>query len=561
VSAYKPLAQEIRKLAREKLRASNALWKEYKRARPSILDRIRKRLGLIGLFYLAAILMVLAQHGGPKAPLVLLALYSAATVVGRSNALFNTLYRSRDLAFFMHMPVTDKHFFRYAWRQFLKSSLWVWFYSFLAFGYLTVISKAGTIGWTAAVIASTLQWLLIVSLVVTAELLAPSWPKAKIGLPLYLLTFGAIFVPESWATLAWRALLPLPTAWIPHIFELAVLNHESGSLYLVIPIVLFLVSLPLTSRRLRESYPIVAPTYPLASNAVADVKRDDDEISLVREEDWQSRSTKATSNLRVTPAHLRGLDWSSSGWIESLAGHLLNEREKKSADFLCGGHLGLWSDLWRLGLKIAATGVVALLLPKLFAVWIGIAIGAVASSFALPVIGGRWEGMQLVTLSGTVRPACAGIPLSYTEMSRVLAKINLLRYAAWLPIFLVYGALLAWRLQMAPLLGIKVAAEVLLILISFQPILIVGRHSYGTNDTKRLNLHSIVAISVIGSIGIAYAVCLTIVFIATEWAPEGSRVVPAFVAATGMFFCSLLIWFCYRLFYNRGRLDTLRVAD
>jgi hypothetical protein len=114
---------------------------------------------------------------------------------------------------------------------------------------------------------------------------------------------------------------------------------------------------------------------------------------------------------------------------------------------------------------------------------------------------------------------------------------------------------------MAPLLGIKVAAEVLLILISFQPILIVGRHSYGTNDTKRLNLHSIVAISVIGSIGIAYAVCLTIVFIATEWAPEGSRVVPAFVAATGMFFCSLLIWFCYRLFYNRGRLDTLRVAD
>jgi len=177
------------------------------------------------------------------------------------------------------------------------------------------------------------------------------------------------------------------------------------------------------------------------------------------------------------------------------------------------------------------------------------------------VIGGRWEGMQLVTLSGTVRPACAGIPLSYTEMSRVLAKINLLRYAVWLPIFLAYGAILAWRLQMAPLLGINVAAAILLVLISFQPILIVGHHSYGTNDTKRLNLHSIVATLVIGSIGIAYAVCLTIVFIAAEWAPEGSRALPAVAALTGMFLCSLLIWFCYKLFYNCGRLDTMRIAD
>ena len=420
MSPYKPLAQEIRKLAREKLRASKALWKEYKRTRPSVLDRIRKRLGLIGLFYAAAILLALARHGGPKAPLLLLALYSAATVVGRSNALFNTLYRSGDLAFFMHVPVTDKHFFSYVWRRFLKSSLWVWFYSFLAFGYLTEISKPGPTGWTAAVIASTLQWLLIVSLVVTLELLPPSWPKAKIGFPLYLLTFGAIFLPESWATLAWRALLPLPTAWIPHIFERGALNHESGSLYLLIPILLFLVSLPLTSRRLRETYPIVEPTYPLASNAAADVEQDDDEIGVVREEDWQS--TKATSSLRVTPAHLRGLDWNSSGWIEGLAGRILNEREKKSADFLCGGHLGLWSALWRRGLKVAAIGVVVLLLPRLFAPWIGISIGVVASMFALPVLGGHVGPDDPVTVGYWVRAGQATLFIELTESGVICSR-------------------------------------------------------------------------------------------------------------------------------------------
>lgn len=57
--------------------------------------------------------------------------------------------------------------------------------------------------------------------------------------------------------------------------------------------------------------------------------------------------------------------------------------------------------LWRRGLKVAAIGVVSLLLPRLFAPWIGIAIRVVASMFALPVRGGHWEGMQLVADSGT----------------------------------------------------------------------------------------------------------------------------------------------------------------
>src|SRR5260370_37250778 len=160
----------------------------------------------MGLPYGGVILLALARDNGPKAPLLLLALYSAASVVGRSNALSNTLYRSGDLAFYMHVPVTDKHFFSYVWRRFLKSSLWVWFYAFLAFGYLTVISKPGPTGWTAAVIASTLQWLLLVSLVVVVELFPPSGQKTKIGLSLYLLTCGAIILPEAWVTVACRAL-------------------------------------------------------------------------------------------------------------------------------------------------------------------------------------------------------------------------------------------------------------------------------------------------------------------------------------------------------------------
>jgi hypothetical protein len=41
----------------------------------------------------------------------------------------------------------------------------------------------------------------------------------------------------------------------------------------------------------------------------------------------------------------------------------------------------------------------------------------------------------------------------------------------------------------------------------------------------------------------------------------GLPIVPVAAAAIGAFICALLIWFCYELFYNYGRLDTLRVAD
>jgi hypothetical protein len=102
---------------------------------------------------------------------------------------------------------------------------------------------------------------------------------------------GAIFLPASLVTSAWRALLPQHTAWIPYIFEHGVLGHEPGSLYLLRPLMLLPSSLPLAARRLRETYPIVEPTYPLAPRAVRDLQEYDDETRTVREEDWQGTST------------------------------------------------------------------------------------------------------------------------------------------------------------------------------------------------------------------------------------------------------------------------------
>ena len=351
-----PLAQDIRKLARGRLRASEPLWKEYKRIRRSGLHGFRQRLGLIFLLYPAAILLVFVQRRGPTTPLLVLTLYSTATVLGRANALSNALYRSWDLAFFMHLPVADEEFFKYEWQRFQTSSLFVWFYSFLAFGYMTFTSHAGLAGWLAVLTAATLQWFLVVSLVVIVEIVLPSWSKMKLGILLYALTFGSIFLPAPFVAPAWRAILPLPTAWIPFIFERGVQGHESASLYLLMPLLLSLFVLPLATRRLRETFPLPEITFPLVSNAAPNVQEYDYETNRTSPEDWRSPNTDRLNRLRTAPLYLPALDWNASGWIEGLAGRLLTEREKKSADFLSGGHLGSWSTLWFRGLKVAGVG-------------------------------------------------------------------------------------------------------------------------------------------------------------------------------------------------------------
>lgn len=562
----KPLAQAVRRLAREKLRASEAHWKEYKRMRRSRLWYWLHQPGFIFLIFPALLFPAFAQRDVRELPLVLLALYSTATVFGRSILLANTLYRSRPLAFFMHAPVTDAQFFDHQWRGFLRNSLLVGFYSFLAFGCLALTSTIGYSVWPAVVIAATLQWLLVVSLIVALQLVPTARPEGlNFGffpcLLLYLLAFAALFLPPTLIEPLQRILLPLPTAWIPYVFESVILRHEHQSLYLLVPTLALFFFLPVAARRLRATYPVVELSYPLARPSRvngSDVKAAGPEKWMDTQEKEAIRSTEPA----ITPIHLQLLNWSAGGWIERLTARWLSQRERETAEFLCGGRLGFWSAQWRRALKVFMVGGLALILRSVIPSWIGAAVGAIASMFALPLLGGHWEGMQLRSLAGMrVMPVYASFPLSFGDMSRVIAKVNLIRYAVGSPFFLAYCALLAWREHLPPLFGLRMGGEILVILLSIQPFFIASRLSFGTNDTSRLNLHTLLGFLALAPLAIAYFTCMVILLLAAGWAPERPRAWPAIAATAGMFLCSSLSWFGYKLFYDRGRVDLLRIAD
>ncbi len=122
MKSVKPLSREIRKLARKRLRAKKSVWKEYKRLRRTWRTRLRRQTSSVGIIYLFASAFVILKNGQNASAMLLLSTYSLATSIGRAATFSDVLYRSGNLAYFMHTPASDREFFEYKWRATLRSS-------------------------------------------------------------------------------------------------------------------------------------------------------------------------------------------------------------------------------------------------------------------------------------------------------------------------------------------------------------------------------------------------------------------------------------------------------
>jgi hypothetical protein len=307
--------------------------------------------------------------------------------------------------------------------------------------------------------------------------------------------------------------------------------------------------LPIAFRRLRDAYPSVEIVFPLQTVA-PDSESEDQEVTTA---DWQPTYSARPGGVDLSPS-LRPFDWSTSPWLERLVAKMFDARDKQVAEFLCGGVRAPWSGLWLLALKFAAAGLAALPLldPR-----IGLAIGGIACLLALPILGGRWPGLQNIRFPATIQPLFAALPISYPEVTSVVLKVNLARYLAWSPIFLGYGAMLGWRLASSPALGLKIASGIFFLLLWSQPIVIAGIHSRGTNDTSRFTLHMVGGAGVILCLAISYAVsifALNAGITATGRAWFTAAIVTILLSPS-------LIWFAYKVWYERGKIDTVRVAE
>jgi hypothetical protein len=477
--------QALRRRVQQEVRASPALAREYRRERrrfwrdghlPSWVFRPLLCLYLIGLWC-----MLLFQPGQFELGLAVLALWCLGTVGTQASRLWATLYRPADLNVLVNLPLSDAAIFARQRREFLRCSLGTVLQFIPAGGALLVARPEGWAG-LGSVLLPPFQAVLALSVAVHV---AAFWPRLGrfLWLALPASVMAAIFATKLGASLdplvlaAWW--LP-PFGWVNHAYENGLLQGDAWALTLLLPAVLALWALPLAWQRLRANYALGEPTEPAGDEAGEEL------LAGGKPTTRPVGRTELEDRLRARE-FLRPLDWSRCGWIERLAVRCLTPRERLVAEFMAGDWPG-WTRAW-----VRAVWVFPLSLALV--VLFGRANGAgiffaflVLGGLGAPFLGGDWRGFQACCIGNHFAPACAGVPLGFSEIARVLLKVNTLRWLAAAPLLLALGAAAGWRVLGDWLTGLDFALRGAALCLVMQPVVVSFRFTGGERGIRWRNI-------------------------------------------------------------------------
>ncbi|MBI2929202.1 MAG: hypothetical protein HYY24_26355 [Verrucomicrobia bacterium] len=557
---WRAFEKVVRRRVRLELRASPALWREYK--------RVRKRPAReVGPWVLRAMLTVAlgvliaatADHGVPLAgQLGLVTCWCIGWSLYYAALLRAHLY-SYDALVLAVLPLPPDAVFRQQWKQFRLGTWWTLVDVGVAFSVIGALTAAAPPAWLAALSALGLHWLGTLAL---AGLLVTFWPKAPYGLgyqALLFLLFG-IAIAGQWVAPPLLGLLDKltpalqwapPFGWINFAVR-RVVESEWSALGFLFPILgLLLLALRFAQRRLAAAYAVeefVADAF----SGRAGLEPADQEAPLAEGADGRAPS-RSEAELALPRGALRANgDVARRGWLERLAFAWFTPRERTLAEFMSAGQLRWTGALW------TGTGFTALALlagatlggagEAIFFIGLFIALTA-----AVPLLAFGFSAFSTVPQFSASFPVYAGLPLGYWELSRLLLKVSLLRIAAFTPVALAAGWASEWIFPPAAFGGVQLAIRIMAVLLCWQPTLAALQFSSGTNDTRRgfwrtLKLLSFFLPLVLAMVGLS-AVCL---LVPTPWIAAGS--------ALGTGLLSLGVLACYGRLYNRNAFDLMQGA-
>ena len=524
------------------------LWKEYRNHRTNWMRRQLERNAtqFFPFFYLMLILIFALNKPGATHLLVLGgAIYATATTVFRGLALRLGVLQGFDRTVLVYFPISDENFLKYE----MGESVWSW--GRAAVGFLLIYGDALVIrgqftNYAAfALIAGLLQAACGLCLAMLLVSLAPrllTWPVAT---SLYLVILVCFWAPHI-GELLWPGVLVVPGGWISHGFAAATRMGDGNALWFV-PAFLLASCLPLAYSACRKQLFKELSAQTLDVAATSSILEEQDEE---RHEQSEGASPQLTDP-NVWKGHLQeSEDWGCAGWMERLVARCFDRWQKVVAEFMLGGQLGTWSKQWRISALVTLAGLALIAAVQVGPAWVYI-IPAVAAAFlGAPLFGGYWWGFYRARTSGYLMPTYAAFPASYTEISIVMWKSNIVRALAWAPLALLHITALSMKFGRSLDFGIVVSAEIVLLLLALQPVMIAGRFSAGTNDTNPLNWRA-AALLITGLVPFTVFVASAVLLFATTsilWKLTGTM---------GMSVSSTAAWWAYRLLFDRGRIDVL----
>ena len=522
--------------------------------------------GVVGLAYLGflsigALANLFSSEIPPARVLAAMALASCGFVLILSGGFTELLASSRERTVAVYLPISNDEFFDFAmartlWRCAMLLAPWTLGCAYAALK--TKNSVPAIVFTTAAGCLGVLQAIALgVMVVARPALQAGKWIIAAC----FVLALVMFFVPPLAAGILQTGAFLLPPGWIALAVAYGVAGRHPVALLSLLPAAALFVFAWRDYRKIRAIYRDAdfqvgaSPFDGLDSQVVPESAGPEEEREPVEPTWFDMRNEFQVLRMREALLATRLLDpgdWSTRGWVEALVGRWLTPREKTLAEFFLGGGPGSgWTDQWLLRAKWALPATVFALPFVPLPGWVAICASLVAVLSGAGLLIGSWPGFLAGWSSGLLLPVFAPLPVGYWEVSRMMMKVSLVRVAAWLPILLL-GSTLFW-LQVS--LSLPDALLVSLFtgwaLVSVQPVLVAGRFSASTNDSRSgLLMQAAVATLFVGAmcsmIGAGIA-CIVV----------RGAVVLLFVPLVPL--PALLCWLGYGALYNRGRIDLIKI--
>lgn len=550
------------RMARAQARGNAKLWKEYKRQRK---NRASGRLTLPAWFahvmwplILLFVMPGVSSRVGTNGFLAMLALYCSGTIFFRAKTLTNALYSSRELFVALHFPLSDNAFFRWQVRNWLLSQASVFLLSSMIYVYAAV-----HVGVEDEAFLYSLPFIaMLQSLVVTALALAqPLWfprTRPQIGLVFYALILGVVFLPAQLTEGGAVVFSVLPASLVNRLF-LSLHGGSPGVLALLVVCTLGVGAVDIfLVRALGRTYPRSELTALLEGH---NQERDEEKETASRTSVGGSSfghdyavAQERFAALRNRAAIERQLaqmspECEQDHWTSCLAARWLTKRERAVAGFLSPGAGDGWRGRWKFALYLTGAGALLCVLPLPIPFWLALGSFVLASMCGAPLLGGKWPALTVGRFGFSLLQPCAGYPLGYFEVSKVMMKWNAARLVGYAPIAYAGGLLIGWRYFSSPFLGILIGTQIMVLEFALQPYFCLFQHSSGTNDTKRFNRTSaLFACALI--VNVVLFVPAVIMFFAF-----GQSAAAWVLGPPALFLLSYSMWWFYGFLYSRGHID------
>jgi hypothetical protein len=541
----------------------------------------RTSFAAIWFGYLAIRLAMERARGGIGLELLAgtVSLAFAGLALQRTKKLRIALTRSFERVHSFFYPIAEREFVE---RTFFEAAVSCWWLLAVGVGIFRLMQTGNSATvWAAAVMAAIMEVLVVLSTVFALEEHLEAIPQ-WLAVGFYGMAGVWFFTPQKYAQEQQAWVNALPTGWVnvlvrngwpegARIGALAVAVMVSGT-------VAWFLAMRRRTRLLREfelsvemegeirsaelqagaeppneSWPDLGGSNDSGSTAEEFGEFSDVVQPLPLQATWQKQRIETIGSEWGEAVRqggwLRRWDMRQMPWIERVVGWWMSEKEKDALWFLMGGKVPEWSNGWKNSVIAAAVGV--LLSGVLPAEWRLLGVLAIFVSLALgmPIFGGAWMATSPGWISGKLSPIYGMYPLGYGRASRVMAKVNLVRTAAWLPLAVVLTVVDA-KLENAAIADkLWLVARIMLLWFAWMPIAIAGKFSKGTNDTTLLRASQLLVVPVL----IVAISAMIILWGAILIIDSPAAMIGGVAAIAG----SVAIWAAYGWWYNR-KVDLLR---